>query len=170
MRNPRVIAAVVLALAVPCGAASAATPDIRGADAQDPLFEAVSALDIGLFDSFNHCSSDAELQKHAGYLDPKLEFYHDDGGVTWSRQDYMANTQRNVCGRFRRDLVPGTLQVFPIKDYGAIEQGIHRFCDLKTGACFGEALFVIVWHHLAGEQWQATRILSYGHRPLGKDH
>jgi hypothetical protein len=26
-----------------------------------------------------------------------------------------------------RELVPGTLQVYPVKDYGAIEMGVHRF-------------------------------------------
>jgi len=35
----------------------------------------------------------------------------------------LPNTKNHVCGQFRRELIPGSLQVFPIKDYGAIEQG-----------------------------------------------
>lgn len=168
MRTPGFLAGLVLALAFLCAAASAATPDIRGLEPQDPLFKEVAALDSGLFDSFNHCSSDTELRRHAGYLDETLEFYHDNGGVTWSRQGYMANTERNVCGRFQRRLVPGTLQVFPIKDYGAIEQGVHRFCNIGSDECFGEAMFLIAWHRLDSGEWRATRIFSYGHHPAGK--
>ncbi|KGI79006.1 hypothetical protein LF63_0101935 [Oleiagrimonas soli] len=132
---------------------------------QSPLYATVSKLDTGLFDSFNHCSSPAQLKKHASYLAPNLEFYHDEGGVTWTRHDYMAKTHENVCGHFRRVLIPGSLEVFPIKDYGAIEQGRHKFCDIKSGTCFGEAQFLIVWHHLP-DKWVATRIFSYGHEAI----
>jgi hypothetical protein len=137
-----------------------------GAPASDTLYATVSKLDSGLFDSFNHCDSAGELQKHASYLAPNLEFYHDTGGVTWSRHDYLANTERNVCGVFRRELVAGSLEVFPVKDYGAIEQGVHRFCGIKDGKCFGEAQFLILWHRLH-DGWEATRIFSYGHHAMG---
>jgi hypothetical protein len=87
------------------------------------------------------------------------------GGVTWSRHDYLANTEKNVCGVFRRELVAGSLEGFPVKDYGAIEQGVHRFCYVKDGKCFGEARFLILWHRLPG-RWEATRIFSYGHHAM----
>jgi hypothetical protein len=76
----------------------------------------------------------------------------------------IANTAKNVCGHFRRELVPGSLKVYPIKDFGAIEQGVHRFCQFDTGDCDGIADFVIVWRR-QGDKWQITRVLSYGHRP-----
>jgi hypothetical protein len=95
----------------------------------DPLFETISALDTAVFDAFNHCSSPEQLTKHASYFAPDVEFYHDTGGVTWSRQEMLANTAKYVCGHFRRELVPDTLKVFPIKDFGAIAQGSHRFCQ-----------------------------------------
>ena len=131
--------------------------------ATDPLFETISALDSAVFDAFNHCSSPEQLQRHASYFAPDVEFYHDTGGVTWSRQHMLANTAKNVCGHFRRELVPGTLQVFPIKDFGAIAQGSHRFCQFASGKCEGIADFVIVWRNRSGH-WQITRVLSYGHR------
>ncbi len=127
------------------------------------LFDTVAALDTAVFDAFNHCSSPEQLQKHASYFDPDIEFYHDNGGVTWSRQEMLANTGKNVCGHFSRELVPGTLKVYPIKDFGAIEQGVHRFCQFDSGKCEGMADFVIVWR-LKDGQWQITRVLSYGHR------
>lgn len=152
-------------------ASAAAAPGMdKSAASADALAKTVSRLDSELFDAFNHCDAPGELQKHSGYLAKDLEFYHDKGGVTWTRAAYLANTKKNVCGHFRRELVPGSLEIFPIKDFGAIEQGWHKFCDLKTDQCFGEAEFLIVWRHLEGK-WEATRIFSYGHRPVasGRD-
>lgn len=152
------LAAIAVSAAAASGADSAASEEVA-------LTRTVTRLDAGLFDAFNHCDTPGELQKHAGYLANDLEFYHDKGGVTWTRAAYLANTEKNVCGHFRRELVTGSLEVFPIKDFGAIEQGWHKFCDLKTGQCFGEAKFLIVWRQQAGK-WEATRIFSYGHRPI----
>lgn len=130
------------------------------------LEETVAALDAAVFDAFNTCSVPAQLDRHAGYFASDVEFYHDAGGVTRSRTKMLQNTARHVCGKFRRELVPGTLKVFPIKDHGAIEQGMHRFCHFDTGKCEGMADFVIVWENHDG-RWKITRVLSYGHRPNG---
>jgi len=150
------------ALAVTAPGAFAGSDSSKRTDA--PLFETISALDTAVFDAFNTCSVPEQLQKHASYFAPDVEFYHDTGGVTWSRQEMLANTEKYVCGHFRRELVPNTLKVFPIKDVGAIEQGSHRFCQFDSGKCEGIADFVIVWSHQDGH-WQITRVLSYGHRP-----
>lgn len=128
-----------------------------------PLFETIAALDAAVFDAFNKCSDPAQLQKHTGYFVPDVEFYHDNGGVTWSRDSMIANTKKNACGKFSREIMPGTLQVFPIKDYGAIAQGSHRFCQFDTKTCDGIAEFVMVWANMDGV-WKITRALSYGHR------
>ena len=127
------------------------------------LHDTIAALDHGMFDSFNHCSDPAQFEKHAGYFDPAVEFYHDNGGVTWTREAMLANTRKHVCGNYTRQLLPGTLEVFPIKDFGAIARGQHQFCDLKGEHCDGLADFVIIWR-LRDGQWQATRVLSYAHR------
>ncbi|OOG55450.1 nuclear transport factor 2 family protein [Rhodanobacter sp. C03] len=146
------------------GASVAASPPSTNTPPVDSLFDKISALDAAVFDAFNHCSEPGQLERHASYFAPDVEFYHDQGGVTWTRDAMIANTKKNVCNHFRRELIPGTLKVYPIKDFGAIEQGVHRFCQFKTGDCEGMADFVIVWRH-QGDQWQITRVLSYGHRP-----
>lgn len=157
--------AAALALAGPFAASAA---DARAAEpgSAAALFKTISALDTAVFDAFNHCNLPGQLRKHASYFAPDVEFYHDKGGVTWTRKAMLAKTKQNVCGHFRRELVAGSLQVFPIKDFGAIEQGVHRFCQLDTGKCDGIAQFVIVWRH-QGESWQITRVLSYGHQAVG---
>jgi hypothetical protein len=157
------IAALISVTALGASAVPAAGDRPITHQAADPLFETISALDTAVFDAFNKCSSPEQLQKHASYFAPDVEFYHDTGGVTWSRQEMIANTEKNACGNFRRELVPDTLQVFPIKDFGAIAQGSHRFCQFASGKCEGIADFAIVWRNQNG-QWQITRVLSYGHR------
>jgi len=129
-----------------------------------PLFKTISSLDQQVFDTFNHCEVSEQLQKHAIYFSSDVEFYHDTGGVTWTRQEMLANTEKYVCGKFQRELIANSLEVFPIKGFGAIEQGTHRFCQLATHTCDGIANFIIIWRH-QNDQWQITRVISYGHRP-----
>ena len=159
-------AVCVVALSALCACASieAATRSAAPPQPPSPLYAKVSALDAAVFDAFNHCDAPEEFRKHAAYFAPDVEFYHDEGGVTWSRQKMLANTKKNVCGKFRRELVPGTLKVYPVKNFGAIAQGVHRFCRIPSGKCEGMADFTMVWRK-RGETWQITRVLSYGHRP-----
>jgi Domain of unknown function (DUF4440) len=145
--------------------APATAPASAPSAPHDALFDTIAALDTAVFDAFNHCSDPAQLQKHGEYFAPDVEFYHDAGGVTWNRQDMLDKTAKYVCGTFRRELIPGSLRVFPIADFGAIAQGVHRFCQFKSGTCDGEADFTMVWRRV-GDAWQITRVLSYGHRPL----
>ena len=133
------------------------------ADPADPLFDTIAAQDAATFDAFNHCDEPGQLARHASHFATDVEFYHDTGGVTWTRDAMIASTGKNVCGHFRRQLVPGSLHVWPIKGFGAIETGSHVFCQLKATDCEGLADYTIVWHQV-GDQWLITRVLSYGHR------
>lgn len=135
----------------------------RSVESVDALFATVSQLDTAVFDAFNRCSDPAQLQRHAGFFAEDVEFYHDKGGVTWNRRDMLANTEKNVCGHFARKLVAGSLRVYPIKDFGAIEQGTHTFCPFTSDTCEGAADFLIVWRN-EGDTWRITRVMSYGHR------
>ena len=130
------------------------TPDLQAT---------IAGLDAALFDAFNRCADPAQLAVHAGYFDPAVEFYHDTGGVTWNREDMLANTRRHACGRYTRQRVPGSLRVYPVKDFGAIAQGEHRFCQTDSGRCDGLADFTMLWR-LRDGRWHVTRVLSYGHR------
>ncbi len=159
----KAVLTLLLALAplatAPAFAAEATAPSLK---------DTIAALDRDVFDSFNRCSDPQQLHKHAGYFDPAVEFYHDTGGVTWTRDAMLANTRKYVCGNFTRELIPGTLEVFAIKDFGALARGQHRFCDSKTHACDGLADFTILWRHQDG-QWQITRVMSYAHRAAVKE-
>jgi hypothetical protein len=134
------------------------------APAPDPLYQKVLALDAALFDSFNRCSDPAELKKHAAFFAEDVEFYHDLGGATGGAEELMANTLKNACGKFRREIDIASFRVFPIPGYGAISIGTHRFCHTPT-TCEGIAEFTTVWRE-KNDRWQITRALSYAHRSL----
>lgn len=158
--------AVAVALAAMSSAGVAKEPAAAAPQAlpEGPaLTELVAGLDAQLFDSFNRCADPAQLARHAALFDEKVEFYHDRGGVTWSRERMLENTRRNVCGKIRRELVQGSLRVYPLPDFGAMEIGEHRFCAPDGGACQGRGEFVVLWRHEGG-QWRVTRVLSYAHR------
>jgi len=140
--------------------AGGARPDAGG----EALEATIAALDEAVFDAFNRCDDPAQLDRHAGYFDPDVEFYHDGGGVTWTRQAMLENTRRHVCGRLTRQRVPGNLAVHPVPGFGAIALGRHRFCQAGAEGCDGEADFVMLWRH-DDEGWRVTRVLSFGHRP-----
>ncbi|MDH5835167.1 nuclear transport factor 2 family protein [Luteimonas kalidii] len=156
----RCVLAVGLGLSAPAVAGDAI-------DAGEDLHTTIATQDAAVFEAFNRCDDPAQLERHAGYFDADVEFYHDTGGVTWTREEMLANTRRYACGHFTRQLVPGTLRVYPVKDFGAISQGEHRFCQTPDGACEGAADFTMVWRLQDDGQWRITRVLSYGHRAAG---
>ena len=155
----RPIARLLLAAGLLVAASAHATPD-------EDLARTIAALDSAAFDAFNDCAAPGKLDKYASYFAPDVEFYHDLGGVTWTRDAMIAQTRENVCGKFQRELVPGSLKVWPIKGFGALARGEHRFCHFKPGGvthpCEGQAEFTIVWRR-QGDTWTITRAFSYGH-------
>ena len=90
---------------------------------QEDLDKAVASLDAALFDSYNRC----DLEKFASFFVDDVEFYHDQGGVTLGKENLTDSVKKNICGKVTRELVPGTLHVYPMKGYGAVEMGVHRF-------------------------------------------
>lgn len=127
------------------------------------LEEKMKALDTELFESFNNCQNPEELERHSSYFSSDVEFYHDNGGVTWDRESMISNTKNNACGNYTRKLIESTFRAYPVNQFGAITEGVHMFCNTKTKICTGKADFVIVWRNL-NNKWEITRALSYGHR------
>lgn len=131
----------------------------------DGLTQTITALDAEVFDAYNKC----DLPKFASYFTEDLEFYHDQTGLSVGRQATVDAVKNNICGKVHRDLVPGTLAAYPLKGYGAVETGIHVFCDPKTlgktGKCgdgSGIAKFTHIWQN-KDSQWRITRVISYDH-------
>jgi len=130
--------------------------------APDPLFKTVQSLDTQLFDAYNHC----DLTTLASLVSEDLEFYHDKTGLAVGRQPFVDAIKNNICGKVTRELVPGSLEVYPIADYGAVEIGVHTFHHPGDPTNVGEAKFIMLWQHQKDGKWQVTRVISFDHHPL----
>lgn len=131
----------------------------------DALLQTIQTLDTQLFDAYNHC----DLEKFGSLLADDLEFYHDKTGLSRGRQALVEGIKNNICGKVTRELVPGTLEVYPIADYGAVEIGVHRFHHPghETSESIGEAKFIHLWQRKDGA-WKVTRVISFDHHPQTK--
>lgn len=132
---------------------------------EDPLFRTIAALDTAVFDAFNHC----DLEKLGSFFTEDLEFYRGKTGLERSRQSLVEAVKKNICGKVTRELVPGTLEVYPMEGYGAVEIGVHRFHhpghdDTEPA---GEAKFIHLWQNKDGK-WQITRVVSFDHHAQPK--
>ncbi len=117
-------------------------------------------MDSALFAAFNA----RDLAKLQTFFASDLEFYQDNEGL-----ENYAETMKDFREMARqsspiiRTLVAGSLEVYPIKNYGAIEVGSHRFCHTENGRpdC-GTFKFLHVWRK-TGRTWQLSRVVSYAH-------
>jgi hypothetical protein len=152
---------LLLALALLVAGAHAQAQSQAAKASDDDLLKTISRLDAEVFDAYNKC----ELDKFGSYLSEELEFYHDNGGLTnKTRESLVESVKKNICGKVQRQLVAGTLEVYPLHGYGAVEIGVHRFLhpgrEKEDGV--GEAKFVQLWQNKDGK-WLLTRIISFDH-------
>lgn len=133
-------------------------------------------LDRQVFElGYNGC----DLEVMAGLTSEDLEFYHDIGGVTLGREDFVASVERNICGpdfHVTRALVEGSLSLHPLYDngvlYAAVQNGAHTFSIVRPGQepeLTGQAAFTTLWR-LEGNAWRMARVLSYDHEAISAEH
>ena len=122
------------------------------------LFNTIKSLDAKLFDAYNHC----DLAVLGSMISEDLEFYHDQTGLSVGKAAFLAAIKQNICGKVHRTLIENTLEVYPLKGYGAVEIGIHRFHHPNEPDNIGDAKFVTIWHDDNGA-WKVSRVISYEH-------
>jgi hypothetical protein len=132
----------------------------QGLPVSDTLYKTVAGLDSELFAAYNNC----QLDKLGSLVAEDLEFYHDKTGLAIGRQLFIGAIKNNICGKVHRELVPGTLEIYPMEGFGAVEIGIHRFTHPGDPHNIGEAKFITLWQHKDGS-WKMTRAISFDHHP-----
>jgi len=153
-RLPAALAAIIL-----CAAPAFAQ------ETEDPALTALIAeKDAAMFAAFNTCDGDTVGE----YVEEDLEFYHDNAGLSRGRASIVDAVKNNVCNNFTRQLLPGTLEVWPVPGYGAIETGVHTFTNVGATEPHGIGRFLHIWHQ-DGDTWRIARIVSYDHGPYTPD-
>jgi len=165
MNKPFALSTILLLVSVfaapACLASAQANP---GTQASVDLVATITGLDAALFDAYNRC----DLEKFGSLLADDLEFYHDQTGLAVGKQKTIDSIKNNICGKVHRELVPGSLEVYPIHGFGAVEIGVHRFYHPgQLPDAPGEARFIHIWQ-LKDGVWKVTRVISIDHHGTTK--
>ncbi|HWK07853.1 MAG TPA: nuclear transport factor 2 family protein [Puia sp.] len=135
-------------------------PRLSRAQGKMELYNTIAHMDSVLFDAFNN----HELQILQDVFAPNVEFYHDRDGLN-DYQTTMNNFKRIFVATpdLHRELVAGTLEVYPLPGYGAVETGEHRFTLTQNGQKITAVYkFINIWQYKS-DHWQVTRVISVGH-------
>lgn len=129
-------------------------PEYKPADTT--LYNTIKAKDKQFFDAYNNC----DLETQAELLSEDIEFFHDVSGLSTSKADILKATETNICGKVKRILIEGSIEVYKINNYGAVEIGYHKFFNAKEPNSKSiPSKFIVIWK-LTDENWQMTKIIS----------
>ncbi len=124
-------------------------------DSQE-LYDSIVKLDSIFFDAYNSCN----IGKQSTIYSDSIEFYHDQGGLMTSKNEILESTRKHICGKVTRELIKGSIEVYPIKDYGAVEMGMHQFHNSQNNPDTPHpSKFVILWQRTKAG-WQIARVVS----------
>ncbi len=175
--RPRTLFLIATAIAMPgCSAAVAADAApvslSAGPTALDDagLFATLAELDSALFGAaFGSC----DIARVRSLVSDDLEFYDDRSGLTnTSGEEFVQhinclNWTEGNDPQIARRLVPESLTVERLGDWGAMQRGRHQFYLVVPDGedrLEGDADFIHLWRYdPAG--WKIARVISYGHRP-----
>src|SRR5436190_18183155 len=122
-QNPFIRCAFVFIVTLGCIDAATAQ-EKKLAQTSPELYNEIAEMDSIMFVAFNT----QNMVKLQSLFTEDLEWFQDNGGLISYKTVFenFANAFKNE-NKLTRELVPGSLEVHPIKDYGAIEIGAHRF-------------------------------------------
>ena len=136
------------------------------------LFDQISHMDSLYFTAQNNC----DLKEYSSYLSEDFEFFHDKSGYTASKDNEIKDMSV-FCGDeqrarqpLRRALVKGSLKVYPMENYGALQIAKHVFylqINDGTEKIIGSGKLTALWK-LINEEWKLTRVISFDHQPLAE--
>ena len=124
------------------------------------LYNEIVHMDSLLFDAFNK----HDLTKFETFFTKDLEFYHNKSGLTRYKENMHAfGNLLNQNNGMRRELVKSSMEVYPLKGFGAVEIGVHTFYHFENEQRIqGTFKFIHIWQKKDG-QWKISRVISYDH-------
>jgi len=129
-------------------------PDYKPSDIQ--LHNTISKLDSIYFTAYNTCDMATQRKMYS----EDLEFFHDKGGLATSKEGILTSLKNNICGKVTRTLIKGSIEVYPIPNYGAIQIGYHKFFNnQEPNAKSIPSKFIVVWKQNK-DNWQITKVIS----------
>lgn len=154
-----------LILLAACGNPSTPEPaheDPSSTTANPDMVATITALDSAMFAAFN--AHDAAAL--GTWFTPDLEFYHDKGGLAGYDSTMAGFTRlftQSETADIRREIVPGSMEIYPIGDFGLLEICQHRFCHTENGKqdC-GTFKNIMIWRK-EDASYKVSRVISFDH-------
>ena len=120
------------------------------------LYNQIVKMDSIYFTAYNTC----DMKTQADIYHDDIEFFHDKGGLTTSKKELLESLEKNICNKVTRTLIKGSIEVYPIKNYGAVEIGYHKFFNNREpNAKSTPSKFIVIWKQ-ENTQWKMTKVIS----------
>ena len=130
---------------------------IESQDAENKaLYNTIMELDKTYFTAYNDC----DMKTQSEFYDEDIEFYHDMGGLATDKAELLKSIEKNICGKVTRTLIEESVEVHPIKGFGAVQIGMHKFNNnLEPNAISKSTKFIVIWKK-TDSKWLMSRVIS----------
>ncbi|KAB1160056.1 nuclear transport factor 2 family protein [Tenacibaculum aiptasiae] len=113
-------------------------------------------MDSIYFNAYNTC----DMKTQANIIDEDIEFFHDKAGLATSKKELLEALEKNICGKVTRTLIKGSIEVYPIENYGAVQIGYHKFFNKQESNQKSiPSKFINIWKK-ENNNWKITRVIS----------
>ena len=120
------------------------------------LYNQIVKMDSIYFNAYNTC----DIKTQADIYHEDIEFFHDKGGLTTSKEGLLKSLKENICGKVTRTLIKGSIEVYPINNYGAVEIGYHKFFNKQEPNQKSiPSKFIAIWKK-ENNLWKITKVIS----------
>tara|TARA_R110000737_G_scaffold259389_1_gene267957 strand:- start:73 stop:525 length:453 start_codon:yes stop_codon:yes gene_type:complete len=130
---------------------------LKGQDAENKaLYDTIMDLDKTYFTAYNDC----DMKTQSEFYDDDIEFYHDMGGLATDKAELLKSIEKNICGKVTRTLIEESVEVHSIKDFGAVQIGMHKFYNnQEPNAISKPTKFIVIWKN-TDTKWLMSRVIS----------
>lgn len=130
---------------------------LKGQDVENEvLYNTIMELDKTYFIAYNEC----DMKTQTEFYDEDIEFYHDKGGLATDKAELLKSIEKNICGKVTRTLINESVEVYPIKDFGAVQIGLHKFYNnQEPNAISKPTKFIVIWKK-TDSKWLMSRVIS----------
>lgn len=130
---------------------------IKSQDSENKaLYDTIMDLDKTYFTAYNDC----DMKTQSEFYDDDIEFYHDMGGLATDKAELLKSIEKNICGKVTRTLIEESVEVHPIKDFGAVQIGMHKFYNnQEPNAISKPTKFIVIWKN-TNSKWLMSRVIS----------
>jgi len=120
------------------------------------LHKEIVKMDSIYFTAYNTC----DMKTQAAIYNENIEFFHDKGGLQTGKKQLLKSLKENICNKVTRTLIKGSVEVYPIHNYGAIQIGYHKFYNKEEPEAKSiPSKFIITWKK-EEKTWTITKVIS----------